>query len=84
MLRHNLAFKVTLLIVGILIAGLGTLLALNKKTGEVLWRCKEWTDNAEYSSAILATVDGVRQYIQEQFQVVLSSRTCLNYLHRQG
>ncbi|MGE5819874.1 MAG: adenylate/guanylate cyclase domain-containing protein [Deltaproteobacteria bacterium] len=31
MLRHNLAFKVTLLIVGILIAGLGTLLALNIK-----------------------------------------------------
>ncbi len=29
MLRHNLAFKVTLLIVGILIAGFGTLLVLN-------------------------------------------------------
>ena len=42
----------------------GTLLALNKKTGEVLWRCKEWTDNAEYSSPILAIVEGVRQYIQ--------------------
>jgi hypothetical protein len=26
----------------------------------------------------------VRQYIQEQFQVLLSSRTCLNYLHRLG
>jgi transposase len=26
----------------------------------------------------------VRQYIKEQFQVVLSSRTCLNYLHRLG
>ena len=31
MLRHNLAFKVTLLIVGILIAGFGTLLVLNIK-----------------------------------------------------
>ena len=29
MLRHNLAFKVTLLIVSILIAGFGTLLVLN-------------------------------------------------------
>ena len=27
---------------------------------------------------------GVRQYIEKQFQVVLSSRTCLNYLHRLG
>lgn len=27
---------------------------------------------------------GVRQYIQEQYEVVLSSRTCLNYLHRLG
>ena len=31
MLRHNLAFKVTLLIVGILIAGFATLLVLNIK-----------------------------------------------------
>ena len=30
------------------------------------------------------TWKGVRQYIQAQFQVVLSSRTCLNYLHRLG
>ncbi len=30
------------------------------------------------------TWKGVRQYIKEQFQVVLSSRTCLNYLHRLG
>lgn len=30
------------------------------------------------------TWKGVRQYIQKQFQVVLSSRTCLNYLHRLG
>jgi transposase len=30
------------------------------------------------------TWKGVRQYIQEQFQVLLSSRTCLNYLHRLG
>ncbi|NLH17330.1 MAG: PQQ-binding-like beta-propeller repeat protein [Phycisphaerae bacterium] len=42
----------------------GTLMAFNKKTGEVLWRCKEWTDNAEYSSAIVETLGGIRQYIQ--------------------
>jgi len=27
---------------------------------------------------------GVRQYIEEQFHVLLSSRSCLNYLHRLG
>ncbi len=42
----------------------GTLMAFNKKTGEVLWRCGDWTDNAEYSSAIVETLGGVRQYIQ--------------------
>ena len=26
----------------------------------------------------------MRQYIKEQFHVLLSSRTCLNYLHRLG
>lgn len=30
------------------------------------------------------TWKGVRQYVEKQFQVVLSSRTCLNYLHRLG
>jgi outer membrane protein assembly factor BamB len=42
----------------------GTLMAFNKKTGEVLWRCGDWTDSAEYSSAIVETVGGVRQCIQ--------------------
>lgn len=30
------------------------------------------------------TWKGVRQYVQEQFHLLLSSRTCLNYLHRLG
>jgi len=42
----------------------GTIIALDKKTGTVAWRCKEWTDNAAYSSIIIATINGVRQYIQ--------------------
>jgi outer membrane protein assembly factor BamB len=42
----------------------GTLLALNKKTGDVLWQSTNWTDNAEYSSPIVETVGGIRQYIQ--------------------
>ena len=42
----------------------GTMIALDKKTGAVAWRCKEWTDNAAYSSIIIATINGVRQYVQ--------------------
>jgi outer membrane protein assembly factor BamB len=42
----------------------GTLAALDKKTGKVLWRSKDWTDEANYSSAVVATFGGVRQYVQ--------------------
>jgi outer membrane protein assembly factor BamB len=42
----------------------GTLLALNKKTGERIWQTADWTDGAEYSSPVLATIDGVKQYVQ--------------------
>lgn len=42
----------------------GTLAALNKATGEVLWRSKELTDNPGYSSVVPTTVGGVRQYVQ--------------------
>lgn len=42
----------------------GTLAALNKKTGEVLWRSKDLKDRAAYSSIISAEIGGVRQYIQ--------------------
>lgn len=42
----------------------GTLVALNKKTGNLIWQSQEWTDNAHYSSIIVAEIKGVRQYIQ--------------------
>ena len=42
----------------------GTVVALNKKTGDLIWQSKDWTDNAHYSSIIIAAIDGVRQYIQ--------------------
>jgi outer membrane protein assembly factor BamB len=42
----------------------GTLAALDKKTGKVLWRSKELTDPAGYSSIVPTTVGGVRQYVQ--------------------
>jgi outer membrane protein assembly factor BamB len=48
----------------------GALVALNKKTGELIWQSKELQDDAAYSSPIVADVDGVRQYIQQTRQGV--------------
>jgi outer membrane protein assembly factor BamB len=42
----------------------GDLVALNAKTGNLLWQSKELTDSIHYSSPIVAEIDGVRQYIQ--------------------
>ncbi|HEY2951147.1 MAG TPA: PQQ-binding-like beta-propeller repeat protein [Verrucomicrobiae bacterium] len=42
-----------------------TLVALNKKTGEVLWKCAQPEgDEAAYSSVIIAEAGGKKQYIQ--------------------
>lgn len=41
----------------------GTVAALDKKTGQVLWRSKELTDQATYASPIVIAVGGVRQYV---------------------
>ena len=41
----------------------GTLAALNKRTGAVLWRSREATDQAAYTSPMLAEFDRVRQYV---------------------
>lgn len=42
----------------------GTMLALNKKTGERLWQTAEIKDKAAYTSIYPATIGGVRQYVQ--------------------
>jgi outer membrane protein assembly factor BamB len=42
----------------------GTVLALQRSNGEKIWQTAAWTDAAAYSSVIIATIDGVRQYIQ--------------------
>lgn len=47
-----------------------TLVALNKATGKEIWRCQvpelgdQGADGAGYSSAVVADIHGVRQYIQ--------------------
>ena len=42
----------------------GALAALDAKSGEVLWRSKEFTDGAQYSSPIVIEHQGKRQYVQ--------------------
>jgi outer membrane protein assembly factor BamB len=42
----------------------GTMAALDKMTGAVVWRSKGVTDSAGFSSPIVAEVGGVRQYIE--------------------
>ena len=42
----------------------GALAALDTKSGEVLWRSKEFTDGAQYSSPIMIESQGKRQYVQ--------------------
>ena len=41
----------------------GTVLALDKNTGALVWRTKELTDAASHSSPIVADVNGIRQYV---------------------
>jgi outer membrane protein assembly factor BamB len=42
----------------------GAIVALNKQTGDLLWRSEGFTDSPHYSSLIIAEIGGVRQYIQ--------------------
>ena len=41
----------------------GTLAALDKKSGNVLWRSTDLTDQAAYTSPMLAEFGGIRQYV---------------------
>lgn len=42
----------------------GTLAAIDKKTGKVIWRSSDWTDGAQYASVVPAELNGQRQFIQ--------------------
>src|SRR5581483_10243734 len=41
----------------------GGLAALDRKTGNVVWRSKKFTEMASYSSPVVAELGGVRQYV---------------------
>lgn len=42
----------------------GGIVALNKRTGALLWQSEGFTDEAQYSSLMPATIGGVPQYVQ--------------------
>lgn len=42
----------------------GAMVALNRKTGEVIWRSKDFSDDVQYSSIVMASFGGVHQYVQ--------------------
>jgi outer membrane protein assembly factor BamB len=46
----------------------GTMMALDKKTGNLLWRTKELADQATHSSVVVADIGGVRQYVQTTYK----------------
>jgi outer membrane protein assembly factor BamB/Ca2+-binding EF-hand superfamily protein len=43
---------------------LGTMLALNKKTGEKVWQSEEVNEGAHYSTPVLAEINGIQQIVQ--------------------
>jgi outer membrane protein assembly factor BamB len=45
-------------------SGAGTLVALNKLTGAKVWQSSDWTDGAQYSSAVAADINGTHQIVQ--------------------
>lgn len=49
----------------------GAIAALDKKTGEVLWRSKEFTDGAQYSSIVPAKINGTDTYVQLTMQSIV-------------
>jgi outer membrane protein assembly factor BamB len=51
--------------------GQGTVAALDKATGKVVWQSKEWTDGAHYSSVVPATINGQAQYVQRSAENVV-------------
>jgi len=42
----------------------GTVVAVNRKDGKKIWQTSDWTDAAGYSSVVIKTIHGVRQYVQ--------------------
>ncbi|MGV3773282.1 MAG: PQQ-binding-like beta-propeller repeat protein [Verrucomicrobiales bacterium] len=50
----------------------GTIAALNKKTGELVWQSKDIQDEAQYASIVPATINGEKQYVQLTMQNIFA------------
>jgi outer membrane protein assembly factor BamB len=48
----------------------GTMAALDKQTGALVWQSSEITEGAQYSSIVPATINGKKQYVQLVMQTV--------------
>lgn len=48
----------------------GTMAALDKATGALIWQSKDWTDGAQYSSIVPAVINGQPQYVQRTMESV--------------
>ncbi len=42
----------------------GAIVALDKRTGKLLWQTRDFTDRAHYSSLVCAEIGGFKQYVQ--------------------
>jgi outer membrane protein assembly factor BamB len=42
----------------------GGMIALDRNSGQQIWRTTDWPDVGGYSSIIIATIEGTRQYVQ--------------------
>lgn len=49
----------------------GAIAALDKKTGQLLWQSKDFTDGAQYSSIVPAIINGQPQYVQRTMQSIV-------------
>jgi outer membrane protein assembly factor BamB len=48
----------------------GTMAALDKATGKLVWQSSEITEGAQYSSVVTATIGGKKQYVQLVMQTL--------------
>ncbi len=51
--------------------GKGAVAAYDKMTGKLLWQSKDFTDGAQYSSIVAATINGEKQYVQLTMQSIV-------------
>jgi outer membrane protein assembly factor BamB len=49
----------------------GAIAALDKMTGKVLWQSKEFTEGAQYSSIVPATINGQPEYVQRTMTAIV-------------